>query len=138
MRRLLRPIQVLAVLSACIVACATEGRPSSPGPHRPPANAAPTSSLLPAKMVDTDRAVAPAAATPSAASEPPYDRVADQRHRAKTAKEELGSKAMSTVVSDVFVVIGPPGWQGGQFEQSVALMKNAMAGFMNGRFGKKP
>jgi hypothetical protein len=140
--RLLRSVQVLAVLSASVAACATEGRPSSPGQHRPPAVAPSASlapsSLLPAKMVDTDRAVVPAASTPSAVSEPPYDLIADQRRRAKTAKDELGPKAMSTVVSDVFVVIGPPGWQGGQFEQSVALMKNAMAGFMNGRFGKKP
>jgi hypothetical protein len=69
---------------------------------------------------------------------PPYDIAADQGRRAKVAREELGPKAMSTVVSDLFVVIGPPGWQGGQFEQSVALMKNAMAGYMNGRFDKKP
>jgi hypothetical protein len=62
----------------------------------------------------------------------------DQQRRARVAKEELGPKAMSTVISDVFVVIGPPGWQGGQFEQSVALMRSAMAGFLNGRFGKKP
>lgn len=71
-------------------------------------------------------------------AEPPYDLAQDQARRAKKAKEELGAKAMSTVVSDVFVVIGPPGWQGGQYDRSVALMKSAMAGFMNERFGRKP
>ncbi len=79
---------------------------------------------------------------PSVASErpasPSYDLDADQKRRAKVARDELGPKAMSTVVSDVFVVIGPPGWQGGRYEQSVMLMKSAIAGFMNGRFGKKP
>ncbi|HVH41060.1 MAG TPA: hypothetical protein VM925_01915 [Labilithrix sp.] len=69
---------------------------------------------------------------------PAYDLTADRERRAKVAKDELGPKAMSTVVSDIFVVIGPPGWQGGRYEQSVALMKSAMAGFMNERFGRKP
>jgi len=81
---------------------------------------------------DANKAAAAAAATP------PYDMSVDQQRRARVAKEELGSKAVTAVVSDVFVVVGPPGWQGGQFEQSVALMKSSMAGYMNGRFGKKP
>lgn len=78
----------------------------------------------------------PEAAEP--APEPPYDLAADRERRAKVAKEELGKSTITTVVSDIFVVIGPPGWQGAAFDSSVALMKNSMAGYMNGRFGKKP
>jgi len=68
----------------------------------------------------------------------PYDLEADRVARAARARVELGPRTTTTVVSDVFVVIGPPGWQGAAFDQSVALMRNAMAGYMNNRFGKKP
>jgi hypothetical protein len=88
-------------------------------------------------MVEADGKPA-ATANTTVPNEPPYDIASDRERRAKVAKQELGPKAMSTVVSDVFVVIGPPGWQGGKYDQSVSLMKSAMAGFMNGRFGRKP
>lgn len=78
-----------------------------------------------------------AQAAPPPAAEP-YDLAADRERRARVAKEELGPRTITTVVSDIFVVVGPPGWQGSAFEQSVALMRNAMAGYMNHRFGKKP
>lgn len=74
----------------------------------------------------------------SAPSTPLYDLSVDQQRRARVAKEELGPKAVTAVVSDVFVVVGPPGWQGGQFDQSVALMRSSMQGYMNNRFSKKP
>jgi hypothetical protein len=77
----------------------------------------------------------PSASVPNAA---PYDLAADREHRAVAARAELGAKLTTTVVADSFVVIGPPGWQGGKFEQSVALMKSAMGGLLNGRFGRKP
>lgn len=75
---------------------------------------------------------------PGAADEPAYDLAADRERRARIAKQELGPRTITTVVSDIFVVIGPPGWQGGSFEQSVSLMRSSMAGYMNNRFGKKP
>lgn len=138
--RLSRQLSTALVLA--LAACAGEGRESAPPPPRSPAVGA----------VGTARPSAPAEAAPApsgasdavesapegAPSDPPYDIAADRERRARAAREELGPKAMSTVVSGVFVVIGPPGWQGGQYDQSVALMKSAMAGFMNGRFGKKP
>lgn len=71
-------------------------------------------------------------------AEPPYDLAQDRERRAAAARSELGPRTVSAVVSDIFVVIGPPGWQGAAFDQSVGLVKNAMAGYMNGRFGKKP
>jgi hypothetical protein len=43
-----------------------------------------------------------------------------------------------SIVSDVFVVIGPPGWSGDAFAQSVGLIDRAMAGYLNGRFTRKP
>jgi hypothetical protein len=120
----------LLALSVAFLACTGKEHSSVARPVSPPAHEAAPPPLPPppAKM--------PAGENVPAASA--YDMKADQERRAKVAKEELGPKAMSTVVSDVFVVIGPPGWQGGQFDQSVALMKSAMAGFMNGRFGRKP
>ncbi len=81
---------------------------------------------------------APAAAPVQVSEPPPYDLDADRERRIKAAKAELGARTQTRIVSDIFVVIGPPGWQGQQFEQSVALMRSAMAGYMNGRFGKKP
>jgi hypothetical protein len=75
---------------------------------------------------------------PIAEARPAYDLGIDQQRRIRLAHEELGMKAVTAIVSDVFVVVGPPGWQGGQFDQSVGLMRSSMAGYMNGRFGKKP
>jgi hypothetical protein len=88
-------------------------------------------------MNDTgDAPPAPAAA--SGRAEAPYDLATDIERRSRAAKEELGARTITTVVSDIFVVIGPPGWQGGSFEQSVSLMRSSMAGYLNNRFGKKP
>ncbi len=78
-----------------------------------------------------------AASAPAPNAEPPYDLAADTQRRVRVAKDELGAKAVTTIVADVFVVVGPPG-QGGQFDQSVGLMRNSMAGYLNNRFGKKP
>lgn len=129
-------------LAVVLAACTGEGRRSAPPEARSPAvgAASATPPSAPAQPADEARApvVAPEAIDEPAPREPPYDIAADRERRARLAREELGPKAMSTVVSGVFVVIGPPGWQGGQYDQSVALMKSAMAGFMNGRFGKKP
>lgn len=132
--RLAHPLSIL--LTSTLLACASPERPtpmqsaqSSPKAQAPTV-APPAPAAAPAKMPGDADTPPPAA--------PPYDLAVDQQRRARVAKEELGPRAMSTVVSDVFVVIGPPGWQGGQYEQSVALMKSAMAGFLNGRFGRKP
>jgi hypothetical protein len=143
--RLRSPYAVAFAIS--LSGCTGEGR-STATAHPPPRDARPITTDSPAghdKPVSQRSKMASAADLPSSAAtnevpaaEPPYDLAADRERRAKAAKAELGPKAMSTVVSDVFVVVGPPGWQGGQYGQSVALMKSAMAGFMNKRFGKKP
>lgn len=74
-------------------------------------------------------------ATDARAESPSYDLGVDVQRRIRAAKEELGSRAtVTTVVSDVFVVVTP----GGPQDQSVGLMKSALAGLLNGRFGKKP
>jgi hypothetical protein len=91
----------------------------------------------------TPRAVEPPAAPASKMAaapepaEPPYDIGADRENRVRLAREELGAKTVTAVVADTFVVIGPPGSQA-SFDPSVALMRKAMAGFENGRFGAKP
>jgi hypothetical protein len=89
-------------------------------------------------MNDAEEAHAAARSAATAPAEPAYDLASDRERRARLAKEELGARTITTVVSDIFVVIGPPGWQGSAFEQSVALMRSSMAGYLNNRFGKKP
>jgi hypothetical protein len=116
------------------------GPPPTPAPQKParivatPAHATPPPKMVESSIAASEDVSPPPPATPAEA----YDLSADQQRRARIAKDELGPKTVTTVVSDVFVVIGPPGWQGGQFEQSVGLMRSSMAGYMNGRFGKKP
>ena len=143
-------VLAFAVLGLSLTAaCTGEGRstapPSSVGRAPAPEVPAPVPAVAPApapgpvsKMNDADDATRNANARPAAPAEPAYDLAADRERRARVAKEELGPKAITTVVSDIFVVIGPPGWQGGAFEQSVSLMRNSMAGYLNNRFGKKP
>ncbi|AKU95155.1 glycogen branching enzyme [Labilithrix luteola] len=67
-----------------------------------------------------------------------YDVAADRDRRAAKARGELGARTSVTTVEGVFVLIGPPGFQGAGFDQSVALVRNAMAGYLNGRFDRKP
>jgi hypothetical protein len=120
-------------------ASASPSLPSSPDEN---AGASPAASPPRATASKMDAVNAAAGGTANAApvpsAEPPYDLAGDREIRARRAKEELGARTITTNISDIFVVIGPPGWQGGSFEQSVSLMRNAMAGYMNNRFGKKP
>ncbi len=146
-----KPLVALAAVVAVSLAsaCTGEGRSSAPLTRAPSpestavgtgavaaALAPPTAP--PSKMSDTDDARRGAAAPALAATEPAYDLASDRERRVRIAKEELGARANTTVVSDIFVVIGPPGFQGGAFEQSVSLMRSSMAGYLNNRFGKKP
>jgi hypothetical protein len=144
---------VLLVVSTCAFACAcakqgpdrTSAAPSA-APAAPPQAAAPRAQPLASPEMRAGLAAvtteAPAASTPPPVSAPPppppYDLESDRARRAGAARDELGAKTRSTVVSDIFVVLGPSGWQGAAFDQSVALMNNAMAGYLNGRFAKKP
>jgi hypothetical protein len=107
---------------------AEEARPQRGEPPAPALVSSPTAAPVPAATMGD--------AAPDA--EPPYDLRADQERRVRVSRQELGAKSVTATVSDVFVVVGPPGWQGGQFDQSVGLMRSAMAGYMNGRFGTKP
>jgi hypothetical protein len=140
-------VLALAVLVAAAPACTGSDRSAAPpiavgrGAEPdvpPPAPAVAHPSNAPAKMAAVNGAPTVAPSGTSEATPPTYDLAADRERRAREAKEELGPRAITTVVSDVFVVVGPPGWQGGAFEQSVSLMRNSMAGYLNNRFGKKP
>jgi hypothetical protein len=132
--RLPTSLLALFLLAACARTAPDRTVPPPPEPVAQPAapNAPPA-----AKMAADEQTAAPPQA-PSAPAEPPYDLAADQVRRAQKAKEELGPKTQVAIVSDIFVVIGPQGWQGRAFDDSVSLMRSAMAGFMNKRFGKKP
>jgi hypothetical protein len=91
----------------------------------------------PNKMVETADTSPPVANAAPAPPAEPYDLAKDQERRIQVAREELGPKISTAIVSDIFVVIGPPGGRT-SFEPSVSLMRSSMAGYMNGRFGKKP
>jgi hypothetical protein len=140
-------VLAVAVLAASFVpGCTGSDRSSappasvgrSPAPDAPPFATPSPQPGAPSKMDDATPSASGAAAQPGAPGEPAYDLAADRERRARIAKQELGPRTITTVVSDIFVVIGPPGWQGGSFEQSVSLMRSSMAGYMNNRFGKKP
>ena len=101
---------------------------AAPSPPPPPPPVAP----LPAASAVVVAAVAVDAGSPEATS---YDLAADRERRLALARTELVGKTTSAIVADTFVVIGPPG---GNFGGSVALMRSAMAGFLNDRFAEKP
>ena len=73
------------------------------------------------------------------AAKPAYDlagAIADQPGQSERRRRDgRGQDLQSSVVSDVFVVVGPPG---GTYDSSVALFRSAMTGYLNGRFDKKP
>lgn len=136
---------ICAFLAALLVtACTGSDRatapPASAGPRpaetarapAPPAPQAPAAS----KMDESQSPLSILAPTPPPPG--PYDLEGDRQRRIAAAKKELGSRTVVAVVSDIFVVIGPPGWQGQAFDQSVSLMKNSMAAYMNNRFARKP
>ncbi len=133
MRAAVPTIFALLLLASC------SGR-EHPAPSSAPPAPSPRAT---AKMVQPEQAAAPSAsaqavAPPAEPGEPAYDLAADQRRRIEAAKSELGPKTVTAIVSDVFVVVGPKGWQGRAFDDSVSLMRSAMAGFLNHRFSKKP
>ncbi len=133
--RMRTPIALLALV-VC-VGCTDRPQAPPPEPRSPSATAAlPTALASPGP--DDSQQQAQAAAPPADPPPPAYDLAADRERRARVAKEELGARTVVQNVSDIFVTIGPRGWQGGAFDQSVALMRMAMQGYMNGRFGKKP
>ncbi len=124
-------VTALLTTGALLVGCTGSDR-TTPARPQPAAVDVPLADRTPppAKMVDAhDAGTHPPA-------EPAYDLEADRARRIAMAKEELGARASTSVVADVFVLIGPPG--GARYDASVALVRSSMAGFLNGRFGKKP
>lgn len=131
------PLALLAavVVSSLTGACTGADRPPAP----PPGEVTKAPAAAPAKIDEPASAPSKMPSAPAAAfAEPAYDLASDRERRARAAKDELGPRTVTTVISDIFVVIGPPGWQGSSFESSVSLMRSSMAGYMNNRFGKKP
>ena len=127
-----RRLVALAAWTA-LAGCTGEGR----SPTTCPLTLA--AALTPSKMDDLSSAPSTAPADPPVKlSEPAYELAADRERRARVAKEELGPQTITTIVSDIFVVIGAPGWAGAGLARSVALLRSAMGGYMNSRFGRKP
>jgi hypothetical protein len=139
MRPLLLRDKVFALAVLGLASCTTKDRAPTPPPQQPAATqTAPVAPRHASKMPDEASNKAPPQAQAAKPEPPPYDLAADRDKRIQKAKDELGPKVRSAIVSDIFVVIGPPGWQGPQFDESVALMRSSMAGYMNNRFTKKP
>src|SRR5688572_10459073 len=124
MRLLTAPLAALVLVTACTGTDHGAQRPRSGARAAPP-----RSTPQPSASSMADASTAPADTKP----EEPYDLSADLQQRSRVAKEELGARTVTTIISDVFVLIGAPGWNGAQFEQSAALFRNSMAGYMNGR-----
>ena len=148
MSRRMRPSLVAFVLALVAgVGCSDRTHTPPPEARSPSIAEAPASTALaspgpqptPPLQAQPSKAIADAPEpAPAEPAEPAYDLAADRERRARVAKHELGPRTVVQNVSDVFVTIGPPGWQGGAFDASVALMRSAMQGYLNGRFSKKP
>ena len=139
----MRPSLRAAIATLVLAIACTDRAPRHPRTVRggPDATrtASPPPTLAQSSMPSARATNAPPVQAADPKPEATYDLSADQQRRIRAAKDELGGRTVvTTIISDVFVVIGPPGWQGAQLDQSVALFKSAMAGYMNGRFSKKP
>lgn len=132
----MRTVLLLALALLAPACNGSDRRPTAAPPARGPAmqGPAPTTGAEPPAA---ERA-SPAERPVGAPAEPPYDLGADRARRAVAARTELGERVVTAVVADTFVLVGPPGWQGASFDRSVALVRSAMAAFLNGRFAKKP
>ncbi len=113
------------------------------GPAQPPApgqSAAPQPRVVarpvPAPLALLSRG--PERAPIGGTSEPPYDLAADRDARLVEARAELGVKVPTAIVREVFLVVGAPGWGGAAFAESVALVRDAVDAYMNGRFKTAP
>ncbi|HXK17732.1 MAG TPA: DUF1570 domain-containing protein [Polyangiaceae bacterium] len=65
-----------------------------------------------------------------------YDLPADVARRSAEARQELGGRATVSTVEDVFMLITPPNQ--GSLPGTVALTKQVLGAYFNGRFSKKP
>lgn len=127
--------RLVLVLPLVLAGCTGEAR-RSPAPS---AATTPAASVSTRPVEPRNASASAGAADASVESAPPsYDAAADQKKRIAAAKAELGEKTRSAIVSDLFVVSSPPGAPAAQFDSSVGLMRSSMAGYLNGRFGKKP
>jgi hypothetical protein len=127
-------------------ACRTPPSPPSPSPGAQGTGTAPRaiapSVMTPPKMAAAKTTPTPADARTGRVDAPPmapaYDLEGDHALRLQLAQKELGDRVPSAVVEDVFLVVGAPGWDGAAFQQSVSLVKNALAAYMHGRFQTRP
>ncbi|MDB4946930.1 MAG: glycogen branching enzyme [Labilithrix sp.] len=131
MRLSCRSVVVLASLLAAPLGGCQRAEPAT-RTSAPPLPAAGSAKAPAAAVVEAPPPSAPEPAPP------PYDLAAERERRIGAARTELGPRALATVVSDIFVVVGPPGFPSSSFESSVALMRSSMSAYLNGRFGKKP
>ncbi|MCA9587785.1 MAG: hypothetical protein KC657_20825 [Myxococcales bacterium] len=132
-----------------VLICGLALAPACTSPSRAPSRAteAPKPSATAVAMASPSSSEAPPAApdatpTPSAAAPapeaPPYDLEADRAARITTAKAELGAHISTAIVGDVFVLVGPPGFQGASFARSASLVRSSTEAYLNGRFDARP
>jgi hypothetical protein len=126
-----------------LAACRTPPAPPSPAAQGTSTPVPPTA-VTPPKMAAAKTTPTPSDArtpwvdAPSQPAAPVYDREGDIAVRLQGAHKELGDRVPSSVVGDVFLVVGAPGWDGTSFDQSVSLVKRALGAYMNGRFKTRP
>lgn len=129
---------LFALSLACAAACTSPPPATAPPPPPPAASAAhaPPSAAPQAAAPETARSEVDASAPEPQA--PPYDLDADRTRRIAQAKAELGGHVSSAIVGDVFVLVGPTGFQGVSFARSVDLVRRADTAYRNGRFDAPP
>jgi hypothetical protein len=107
-----------------------------------PSEAAVAPSSLPPPIASALPDLPPTPAIPASPGghpgSPPYDLEADRARIIALAREELGPQTITVTVDDVFVLIGPPGWNRAALRASEKLVRDAVAAYLHGRFDRGP
>jgi hypothetical protein len=142
-----RTVLVLALLAAACQATPGASRRDTSEPVPPGAGIAAAATATPTVASATPppssspapvAADPPVLATPPPPPEPPYDLAADRDRIVAHAREELGPGTLAVTVDDVFVLIGPAGWNRTALRTSEKLVRDAVAAYLHGRFDRGP
>jgi hypothetical protein len=136
----------VALLTA---ACQATPGAAHQGMSEPKAMAASTSTSTPTPTstststststpTSTPTSTAEPAPVPVAPPAPPYDLAADRDRIIAHAKEELGPGTLTVTVDEVFVLIGPSGWNRAALRASEKLVRDAVAAYLHERFDRGP
>ena len=127
------PITLLSILLVCGCTASPAGKNAAP---RSAAADAPIVAATPRPAVSHP---VPAATPQALAAEPPppaYDLAADRARIVEQVQKELGGRARTSVVGDLFVLAAPPGT--GAVESSQPFVERVLEALFNDRFRTRP